>query len=539
MKDVGAAIKVGITVTVIVVVSYLLFKRVHEGMRDSGGYHVYALFKDGAGLVAKSKVVIAGLPAGKINRRSISHNRARVDLFIDAQHRLYANAVIYKKSLSMMGEYYLELDPGTEYSPDPKHPTGPPVKNRVLKDGDQILHVVEATGVNDILPQVKSLLSTVDSVIGQDIRQVILALKKDLSDLVAEVKKLATGPVTDAVQTTNRTISEVGDGVNRLVKKLDRIAADIQPMTGAASRDVAAILGDVRAMTDRLRQAVASTDGGKPGLVDRVERIASRLEQRLESIGRKVDKAADDVPAITKNVKKITSDVADGKGVVGKFLTDEALAATVKDAVQDAGKFISGLTGLQTIVGLRSEYNVLSNSLKTYISIRLQPKEDKYYLIELIDDPRGKRTASSTVTRSDDPSKPAVTRTEEIKVTDDFRFSFMLAKKVAFATFRFGIKENTGGLGLDLSFFRDRFTINTDIFDFQANVFPRLKVSAAWMFYPRLHLVVGADDVLNSRARTGAGGGRDYFVGAMLMFNDQDLKSLLMFAGSALGAVAK
>jgi starch phosphorylase len=36
------------------------------------------------------------------------------------------------------------------------------------------------------------------------------------------------------------------------------------------------------------------------------------------------------------------------------------------------------------------------------------------------------------------------------------------------------------------------------------------------MFYPRLYLVAGTDDVLNARAHTGAGGGRDYFVGAML-----------------------
>jgi phospholipid/cholesterol/gamma-HCH transport system substrate-binding protein len=368
---------------------------------------------------------------------------------------------------------------------------------------------------------------------------VILALKKDLSELVAEVKKLATGPVTDAVQNTNRTISDVGASVNRLVNRLDVIAKDLQPLTATASKDVSAIVKDIRAMTDRLRQTVAGTDATKPGLVDRVERIAARLEKSLDHVAGKVDQAASDVPAITSNVKKITTDVAHGKGLVGTFLTDESLAASVKDTVQDAGRFISGLTGLQTIVGLRSEYNVLANSLKTYVTIRLQPKEDKYYLIELIDDPRGKRSATSTVTRTDDPSKPAVTRTEEVKVTDDFRFSFMFAKRVSFATFRFGIKENTGGLGLDLSFFRDRLTISTDLFDFQANVFPRLKLTASWMFYRRLYLVAGSDDVLNARGHTGAGGGRDYFVGAMLMFNDQDLKSLLLFAGSALTGMGK
>jgi phospholipid/cholesterol/gamma-HCH transport system substrate-binding protein len=202
--------------------------------------------------------------------------------------------------------------------------------------------------------------------------------------------------------------------------------------------------------------------------------------------------------------------------------------------VYGAGEFVKSLTGLQTIVGLRSEYNVLANSLKTYVAIRLQPSADKYYLIELIDDPRGNRSVTQTVTRTDDPSEPPVKRTETVEVTDKFRVSFMFAKRLSFATFRFGIKESTGGVGLDLAFFRERLVFNTDLFNFQSNVFPRLKLSAAWMFYRRLYLVAGADDVLNTRARTGAGGGRDYFIGAMVQFNDKDLKSLLLFAGSAL-----
>ena len=139
----------------------------------------------------------------------------------------------------------------------------------------------------------------------------------------------------------------------------------------------------------------------------------------------------------------------------------------------------------------------------------------------------------------DDFYDPPLERKEEVKVTDAFRVSFMFAKRVGFATFRMGIKENTGGLGLDLEFFNKRLIFKTDVFDFQANLFPRLKASASWMFYQRLYIIAGVDDMLNSRARTGAGGGRDYFIGAMLMFNDADLKALMMFAGSAISGAAK
>ncbi len=534
MKGWSTALKVGVFFAVILVASYVMFKRVHEGFRDSDGYRLYALFEDGSGLVAKSQVTIAGLPAGKLDKRSIQDNKARVDVRVDLEHKIYENAVIYKKSVSLMGQYYLEIDPGTPYSPNPEDPDGPPVKNRLLQDGDRIRTAVEAVGVDDILPQVKQLVGTVNDLMAKDIRRVIGALERDISNLLAEVKKLTKGPITNAVKNANVVIRDVGKQVDRLVRQLNTIAKDLRPMTRDASKEVVAILRDVKQMTGRLRQAVDPKDPKQKGVVDRIERIAARLEKSVDRVMGKVDKAADDVPEITGDVKKITGDIADGKGVIGSFITDQALAASVKDTVYEAGEFIRSITGLQTIVGLRSEYNVLANSLKTYVTIRLQPTADKYYLVELIDDPRGNRSVTQTVTRSDDPSEPPVKREEKVEVTEAFRISFMFAKRVGFATFRFGIKESTGGVGLDLNFFKERLVFKTDLFNFQANVFPRLKVSAAWMFYRRLYLVAGADDVLNARGRTGAGGGRDYFIGAMLQFNDKDLKALLMFAGSAL-----
>jgi hypothetical protein len=53
--------------------------------------------------------------------------------------------------------------------------------------------------------------------------------------------------------------------------------------------------------------------------------------------------------------------------------------------------------------------------------------------------------------------------------------------------------------------------------------------------------VAGVDDLINfTRARAGAGGGIDWFLGAQLSFNDEDLKSLLLFGGgAAAGAASK
>src|SRR5262249_33604955 len=155
---------------------------------------------------------------------------------------------------------------------------------------------------------------------------------------------------------------------------------------------------------------------------------------------------------------------------------------------------------------------IQANALKTYVSIQLAPRPDKYYLIELIDDPRGTRSTTRTFTTTDDPSRPHTTNTETVTITDKFRFSFMLAKRLFLlgggveVTGRFGIKESTGGVGVDValpftapgSWFRT-LEVKTDIFDFRTNVWPRLKVLAALEFYKHIWVVGGVDDILNGR----------------------------------------
>jgi hypothetical protein len=63
-----------------------------------------------------------------------------------------------------------------------------------------------------------------------------------------------------------------------------------------------------------------------------------------------------------------------------------------------------------------------------------------------------------------------------------------------------------------------------------------VKVSGAYEIWNRtFYLLAGADDLwnYNRRGEAGAGGGFDWFVGAQLRFNDEDLKSLLLVGGGA------
>ncbi len=515
MKTVSAALKVGITTLIMVVLGFIGFKFVSKGVGGQKGPVVWALFRDATGLVDKSRVQVAGLIVGEITDRRLQGGYARVSVRLRPDAELWTNCVVYKKSASLLGEFYLELDPGTPESPDPL--SGQIVKNQHLKNGDQIINVVEAVTTSDILYQVNETLPVV-------------------RDILRDVQRLTQGPMQDIAREVQNGVAKNSDAVSKLLEHVDQVAQDIRGMTSGTNKDdIVASIRNVRDITEGIKDLVGKGGG-------EVDAAGGKLRSNLDNLS----KAVDTLNSTLSNVEAISSDVRKGKGTVGRLLVDDTIAQNVEQITGDAGDLVRSITQLQTIVGLRSEYYIQANEFKQVVELRLQNRPDKYYQIELIDDPRLTRTYTRTYVTTDDPSKPLSTVTENVSLSRQFKVSFQFAKRLFIdpkwlvLTLRYGIKESTGGIGADVDLFRDRLTVKLDLFDFRSNVWPRLRIFSTLQFYRNLYVLAGIDDIINSRP-PGAFGttGRDYFVGGQLMFNDEDLKALLAIGGSALSGATK
>ncbi|MDX2022759.1 MAG: MlaD family protein [Deltaproteobacteria bacterium] len=500
MRRSFAPLTVGLMVLVASVLSFALFKYVQEHQSDEG-YTLYAKFNDALGLFEKSRVQTAGIPIGNIISKRLDGRKARVDIRIDRKITLYRNALVAKKSASLLGEFYLEVDPGTPTDPR----TGEAVP--VLKEGEEIKFVTEPASIADVTESVQDTIPI-------------------LRDILKDVRGMTSGSIAEIADGLNQTIKTNSVVIERLMLRVDDIAAHIQKLTNEQSDDIAVAINNVREITEGIKSLVGTSEGT-------VSQTGEKLRTSLDRIQASVDK----LESSLTNVEKITGSVAEGKGTVGRLVTDDEIANNIESFTEDASTFVKGITNLQTIVGLRTEYNYLANSFKTYLSIQLAPRPDKFYLIELVDDPRGFK---STQTKTIDSSKDGVISERTITISEALRFSFMFGKRWGNVTGRFGIKESTGGFGVDLHFLRDRLNLSFDAFDTRSNVYPRVQARAALALYGRsLYLIAGADDVLNHQRAPGGGGAFiDGFLGLQLIFNDQDLKSLLLFGGSAVGSAS-
>src|SRR5262245_41092174 len=137
MRRLSGAVKVGILFTLLVGGAYGVWKTIGQTPSGASDFEVWARFADASGLPKGSRVVIAGLPVGEIADLAIDGRYARITMRLRDDVPLYDNAIALKKSSSLLGDYYVEVDPGTPESVDA---LGQKRTNRKLVSGDQILH---------------------------------------------------------------------------------------------------------------------------------------------------------------------------------------------------------------------------------------------------------------------------------------------------------------------------------------------------------------------------------------------------------------
>ncbi len=493
MLKVTQAAKVGIFLLVSAVAIYLVFHAIDKGTGTGSGYTVHAFLKDATGLATHSRVTIAGIPVGQIDSIQLEGGKARLNVKMNKDVDLYDNATIGKKSALVLGESAIILTNGT---PD----------YRKLKNGDEITHVIEFTEAADVLDEVKQIADRVKAVAEQLANSI--GSQQGGENMAAILKNLA-----DATGAMNDTIRENRAYVNETLRNVAGITQNGAP-------EIAGILQNIREITEQLRELTAATQAGgkEPG----------ELRQTVENL-RTASKSLD---SALSHADVVAGRLDRGEGTLGRLSKDETLINEVQGVAEGVNDYVGGLQRLQTIIGLRTDYNFLANTIKTYVELRLQPREDKYYVIELINDPRGLTSYQQVNTDTTNPNLPPHYQTITTTTSDSLRFTFQFARRLGPFTGRFGIKESTGGIGLDLHLLQDRFELVQDLFGFGEEVQPRYRAYIGYEFIHRLWLLGGIDHAFESDLR-------DYFLGLQLRFTDEDLKTILPFAGGAVSAGSK
>jgi phospholipid/cholesterol/gamma-HCH transport system substrate-binding protein len=490
VPEFSRAAKVGAMTLILLICVIVGYRFVSRSTGTSNGYVVSAYMPDMTGVAPQSRVLISGIQVGVVQRIWLDEGRARVDIKMRPDVPLYVDAAIGKRASSLIGESYIVLAPGTEGLE--QIPDGGWINNYIDEPTLQSLQGQVSEILKDVKTVTESLKNTVGSSTGQD---QIAKILKNLAEVTEQL---------------NATVKENREAVKGTL-------ANVNAITGNARPEIQEILKNIKQVTADIRTFTQQGDAGAGG--QGKGEVRSALER--------IDRASASLESVLGHADNIAARIDRGEGTVGRLTKDETLINEVESVVTDVGDLVGGIGRVQTVVGLRADYNFLANTVKSYVELRLQPSVDKYYMIQLVNDPRGKTSIEQTTVDTTNPNEPPSYRETRVTTTNDFRLSFQFAKRIGPFTGRFGILESTGGLGLDLHLIDDRFELKQDLFGFGEQLTPRWRITLGYEFISKLWLLGGVDDIIN-------GDRRDYFVGLQLRFTDEDLKTILPFAGGAL-----
>lgn len=518
MQKFSPAFKVGFVVIIgILMTIVMIFKFTQNWGQDEGLQHFHAYFNDATGLALKSQVRIAGIQVGEVESISLDNNRAKVTFSVRKDISLFSgtaldgtlkhSATVTKQLSGILGDYILVLTAGFAGEP--------------LADGSDIPLVLQDSGI-------QSLLSNSEAIMG-DIKQI-------------------TGSLADALNGNGE-----GSQIAQLLGNLNKTLENIRDMTDVNAEKINAMITNLEKLTQETANLIASGNEEVPKLLDELHDAIADMRTLLQVTSTNVDKlfTSTDGPMqqintslaslerSLSNIEDLTDRINNGEGSVGKLLNDDTIANEAQGLLEDtraliasgtktvnaANELIKPISDLNVDIALRGDYLVNANAFKVDFGVKLQPSEDKYYLIDLIMDPKGSTSTKSIMTYSSEtgPVYETVTTND-----DSFKFSAQFAKRWRWFVGRFGIIETTGGLGGDILLFDDDFHFALDLFAFNKNEYPRLRgygllyfsLFLPWDWAKTFYLSAGFDDPFNRNEF-------DYFFGLGFRFSDNDVKSLL------------
>ncbi|HEX6161272.1 MAG TPA: hypothetical protein VF111_13950, partial [Thermoanaerobaculia bacterium] len=372
------------------------------------------------------------------------------------------------------------------------------------------------------------------------------------------------------------SIDDVTQQVSDIATDVKAITASLRQVVGgtAGQQRLDEIVENVRIMTVQMREMIAANRSNVDATLSNAREITAQLRVEIPRLANSLDRVAQqlsgtvgenrtDVRQVVENLRGLSSDlrvtadhlnaitgqVRSGEGTVGKLLySDEAherltgALTSVEGGVKSLQETLGRATRIEMDLGIKSDYyaglspEVIEGveqkdrgSARSAVTLRLvpNPERNRFYNIELADDPRGrKREKTDVVTRTNPATGQSETIvTETTKYDRDFVISAQAGWVLDDLAVRIGLFDSTGGVGADYSY-NDRIRLTGEAFDFgkKRDDNPHLRFTGEYIVRrerpntPTIFVTSGIDNALNDTS---------FIFGGGVRWKDDDLKYLI------------
>jgi phospholipid/cholesterol/gamma-HCH transport system substrate-binding protein len=545
-------VKVGVFVFIgLIILGYMSLKVGDFRFGKDKGYSVFVDFTNAGGLNEDAAVRVAGVGVGKVKEITLRDSKAHIILAIDPDVTLSKDVKAFIKTAGVLGEKYVEIVPGksTEH----------------LSDGDQIVSTVSPADLDNLMNQISEIATDIKSVSdslkqsigtkeGSDNIKEILVNVRDTTRVLKEVMEHNDKKIDRLFSNLESITDNVDELIIRNDQKVDNIFSNFEDLSGSLNMlvesnndQISQIVANLNEFTTDLKgisaenkepfkDVIANLRTFSDNLSEKTPVITAQLERISENLNLLIDENRDNVREGVQNINDasqklkgalasldvVSKRIENSEGTVGKLISEDTTYDKINETFTGINNFLNKAEKFKTYVEFHSEYLSEPSDFKHYLTLKLQPNQDKYYFLELVDDPSGSTTVTDRVVIDQVGVNPPVTTiTHEEVSKDKLKFSVGIAKRYYDLVLRGGIIESTGGFGLDYYLFDDSLKFSFDAYDFGNDDNAHLKAALNLRFLKHFFVLAGYDDFIKENTDP------SHFVGAGFSFTDDDLKFLL------------
>lgn len=476
MKPLGLEFKVGLfTLLGLAATAYLFFVLSPRSFDNKNAASYYTILKDASGILPKTHVKTNGVSVGKVKEVRLEVDHTKVIIEVDADVKIPRNSTLDVRTVGLLGDKFIEISRAKD--------TGD-----YLANGDMIPRSTDSTDMTE-------LLSTAGS-IAKDIKRITGSLANVLGEKEGEQR------------------------IRDIVTNVESIAENAKGILADNRADIRRLVANLEHASNNVRHLLDDDNR------DKIDRIIASFDQSME-----------DVKAATHSIRTVSDKVERGEGTLGKLLNDDKAIAELEGAIKDIRDVIAPANKLQIAVDYHGEARMEDESTQNYFNLLFKTRPDRFYLVGIADQDYAKEETIKTTTT--DPTDPNTVRTTELKDgKGKMTFNLQFGKRWYFAALRFGLFESTGGFASDFYLFKDRLRFTMEAFDFKSKDNPlrrvaHLKSYVSILFFNHVYAMAGIDDPTRTDPLTGKQHDKlNYFFGAGMTFNDDDIKAI--FGAAAL-----
>lgn len=456
------------------------------GKRNQSGRFTY--FDQVAGLNLQSAVRIAGVPVGTVRTITLENGKARVEVGISKEVPIYADATVSLGSIGILGEKFIDLNPGN--SAKGAFPEGQPLPSKAGISLDNLMETLSDIGKN-----VKGITQSLnDSIGGEEGRQKLDEIVDNIRVLTAEFRGMAQenhGAINNTMANVEALSADLRDKLPRLANQFEVLGKNLNAILDENRPELKGVMSDARKMAQSFQ-----------GTADNLKILTDRLNK--------------------------------GEGTLGKLLNDETTVKKINEAVDNVNNMLGGFNKMDFRLDMNAAQWEKRKNSRVGLGIDIVPRPDYWYSLGFASTPDGKISESTrTITRLDPVTGLPITVLEKSNfVTSDqtFTATAQFAKRIGPAVFSAGIVENKGGGGIEVrTMDDDRLRFGFMAYDFNkrdGKPNPRYRFTSSYQFWKGAYIQAGVQDIGNKDLRT-------IFFGGGLRWKDDDLKKMMGLAGAA------